>query len=150
MAPLSRGHRALCPRPVQKFVYPRMVRMHQVVEGVDSDLLVDQNGYSAADAKQRRRVVRNDDHGDSEALVQLPDEGVDAARDDRVEVRSRLVEEKYPRIERKRTRQRGTLDHPAGKLRRELDAAFRLQAGQFELHCSDSRLLVRGQIGMLA
>src|SRR6266508_4645578 len=100
MTQLSRGPRTLRPRPVQEFVYPRMVRMHQVVERIDGDLLVDQNSNATANGNQRCDVVGNDDHGNPEALVQLLDERVDAARHERVEVRGRLVQEKYPRIER--------------------------------------------------
>src|SRR5437763_6882518 len=150
MAPPSRGKRALCPRPVQKFAYPRMAGAHQVVNGPDGNLLVDQNGDAAANGEQRREVVRNDHDGNAEAPVQLLDEAVDAARDDRIEIGGRLVEKKHPWIERERARQRSAFDHAAGKLRRRLDTALRSQSRQLELHRRDPLLLVCRQVGVLA
>ena len=47
------------------------------------------------------------------------DQRVDAARGDRVEIGGRLVEKENPRVERERPRERGALDHAAGKLRTE-------------------------------
>src|SRR5207253_2006939 len=133
MAILPRSHRALRPRTVQKFVYPRLVGPHQLGERSDNDLPVDQHGDSAADGKQCREIVGDNDDGDAQALVELLNQRVDTAGGQWIEVGGRLVEEQYPRVERERPCKRRTLDHAAGKLGGQLDATVARQAGKLEL-----------------
>src|SRR6202163_3999731 len=98
MAVLPCGHRALRSRTMQKFVDPRMVGAHQLGECSDGYFLVDQHGDSAADGKERREIVGDDDNGDAQALVELPNQRIDAAGSQRIEVGSRLVEKENARV----------------------------------------------------
>src|SRR6202040_2284354 len=100
MAMLPRGHRALCPRTVQKFVYPRLLGPHQLGERSDNDLPVDHHGDSAADGKECREIVSDDDDGDAQALVEPLNQRIDTAGGQRIEVGGRLVEKQYPWVER--------------------------------------------------
>ena len=58
---------------MKKIVNPRMVGLHQLVRRVDGYIPVDQHGNAAADGKQGREIVRDDDDGNAEDLVELPD-----------------------------------------------------------------------------
>src|SRR6266536_2808003 len=114
MAVCPCGHRALCPRPVKEFVDPRLVGSPQLFQRANPDFLVDEDGETAADRKERCEVMGDDDNGDAKAPVDLRDEGIDAARGEWIEVGGRLVEKEYPRIQRERPGECGTLHHAAG------------------------------------
>src|SRR5918993_829779 len=102
---LARVHRALRPRSVKQVSRPGLPRMHQLVYGIDGDLAVRQNGHAVADAEERREIVAHDDDRNAQALVELHDQIVDAAGGERIEIRGRLVQKKYSRVERERARQ---------------------------------------------
>src|SRR5438477_2230051 len=150
MALLPCSQCAFRPRSVEKLAYPRLVRLHELVQRADGDFPVGQNGDTAADREQRREVMGDDDDGNSQALVQPADQRVDAAGGERIEIRGRLVEKQDAWIERQRPRKCGALDHAAGQLGRKLYRAVGRHAGKLELHRSDSFLLFGREIGMLA
>src|ERR1022692_4973378 len=102
--------RAFRSRTMEQFMYPRLVGLHQLIQRPDGDFLVDKNGDSVADGKERGQIVCNDEDGDPQALVQLEDQRVDAAGGERIEIRGRLIKKKNPRVERERPRQRGTFN----------------------------------------
>ena len=60
------------------------------------------------------------DYGQAETGFQIADQPVERGRRDRVETRSRLVEEQDFRIQRQGARQPGSLAHAARELRRKL------------------------------
>src|SRR5438046_1494992 len=68
---------AFGPRPVKELAYPRLVRLHQLVQRTNRDFLVRQHGDTATDREQRREVMGDDDDGNPQALVQAPDQRVD-------------------------------------------------------------------------
>ena len=86
--------------------------------------------------------MRDDNDGDSEAIVELPDQRVDAACGDRIEIGSRFVEKKNLRVERERPRESGALHHAAGKRGGKLDAGFCRQTGKRQFHRRDLFLLL--------
>ena len=127
-----------------------MVGLHQLVRRVDGYFPVNQHGDAAADGKEGREVVRDDDDGHAEAVVQLPDQRVDAAGGDRVEIGSRFVKKQDLRVERERSRERSAFHHAAGQRGGKLDAGVRRQTGKCEFHRRDLRLLPGRQRRMFA
>src|SRR6266704_2767272 len=116
------GHRALPPGPMKKVVDPRLIGSHELVQRANRDFLVHEDGEAAADGKERREVVGDDDDRDAEAPIQLRDERIDATRGERIEIGGGLVEKENPRIQRERPGKCGAFHHAAGKLGRKLDA----------------------------
>src|SRR6266498_4069064 len=114
MALLPCAQRAFRARPVEELAYPRLVRLHELIQRTDGDFLVGQYGDAATDGEQRRQVMSDDDDGNAQALVQTPDQRIDAAGRERIEIGGRLVEKQNARVERERPRECGTLDHAAG------------------------------------
>src|SRR5258706_728273 len=150
MALLPCGHRALRPRPVEEFAGPRMIRTQELLERIGLHLAVGQDGDPVADGEKRRQVVRHDDDGDAEALVQPADERVDAARGERIEVGGGLVEEEDARIERERPGERRALHHAARKLGGKFGAALGLHSRELEFHRRNPLLLLGAEVGVLA
>ena len=98
---------------------PRLLGLQQVIQRIDGDFSIHQHRNTVADGKQGSEIVGDDDDRDTQALVKLLDQRIDAAGDYRVETGGRFIEKKYPRIQRQCSRQRRTLDHAARKARRE-------------------------------
>src|SRR5262249_55793218 len=67
------------------------------------------------------------------SLLQGQDELIEVTGADRIEAGSRFVEEEDFRIERQSPRERDTLDHAAGKFRREFPVYVRLKPDHFQL-----------------
>src|SRR5437660_5134583 len=107
------GHRALRPGPMKKVVDPRLIGSHELVQRANRDFLVHEDGEAAADGKERREVVGDDDDRDAEARIQLRDERIDATRGARIEIGGGLVEKENPRIQRERP---GSADRKSTRL----------------------------------
>ena len=77
------------------------------------------------DRHRFRLIVRYVDDGKREALLEIADFLAHLPAKPRIEIRQRLVEQKYSRLEHQRARDRDALLLPAGKLRRQA----RVEAG---------------------
>src|SRR5258708_3392041 len=143
-------HRALRAHSMEEVADPWLLRALELAHGPHGDLALGQHRDARADREERGEVVGDDHHGDAEALVQLRDEVVDAARREGVQVGGRLVEEEDARVERERAGEGGALHHAAGELRRKLDRAVRRQPRELDLHRGDALLLLGLELGVFA
>ena len=85
-------------------------------------------------ARKRIDVVRHHEHGQTQALLQVPHQRVELRRGDRIEARGRFVEKQQLGIERQGARQAGPLAHAAGQLRGISSGGIRRQPDHAELH----------------
>src|SRR5260221_9318820 len=100
-------------------------------------------------AERLLHVVRDDDRGGAERVVQLADQAHDDAEGDRIEAGERLVVENQLRIQGNGARQRHAPCHAARELgRREMRCAA--QADRVQLHHHQVVQQLVGQRGMLA
>jgi len=98
-AVLSRLHRALGSALDELLddVVRRALKIGRRAE--EPDLPFVEHDDPGGDAENRVEIVRNDDASDAEAVGQLSDQFVDAARADEVEARGRLIEEHVARLQ---------------------------------------------------
>src|SRR5205814_2967698 len=82
--------------------------------------------------EQQREVVRDEEDGEAEVLLQRLDLLQDLALDDDVERRRRLVEQDQLRVQRKRDRDDHSLAHPPGELVRVGTEARAIDADELE------------------
>src|SRR5262249_37426029 len=92
--------RASRPRAMEECVDPRLVGMHQVREGANRYVAVDQHCNAVAGTEESHQIVRDEDNRNPEALVQSPDKRVDATCGKGIEIGGRLIEKEYAWIER--------------------------------------------------
>ena len=117
--------------------------------GVDDHLAIGEHRHAVADGVQRVQVVRDEEHGQPERLLQGPHQLVECVRADRVQSRGRLVEEQQRRVQCQRARQAGALAHAAGKFGRQLVDRVRRETG--ELHLQQRQFVAQriGQVGVV-
>src|SRR5581483_423049 len=84
----------------------------------ESDPPLVEERHPIGDEEGAREVVRHDDRGEAEALLEVADQVVDLRRGDGVEAGRRLVVEERLRLERERARERRALAHAARELGR--------------------------------
>ena len=113
--------------------HPGILVFQMLRQGTDSYFPVDQHGDAVADREQRVQIVRDEEHGQPEAGLQIADQPVELGSGDRIEAGGRLVEKQDLGIERQRPREPGPLAHSARQLRRELLGGPFGQADQRDL-----------------
>ena len=146
---LLRRDRGTAAGPLEIFLDPRVIERDQFVDRADrDDLLVGQHRDPVADRIQRIEIMRDQEHRQPERLLQRLGKIVERRRTDRVEPRSRLVEEQQFGIERQRTGETGTLLHAARQLGGKLVRGVRRQAGHHHLVRRDLREQRGRQVGV--
>src|SRR6187402_230068 len=88
--------------------------------------------YAVGDVAHHREIVRDEQIGELEALLQLDQQVDDLRLDVHVERGDRLVGDDEFRLERERARNRDALALPAGKLVRVADRHFRIEPDRAE------------------
>ena len=89
-----RGQRGATARPVEIFLYPGMVELHQVGHGIDRDhLVVRQHSHPVADLVQRIEIVGDEEHGQAQRLLEALGQLVERGCPDGVEAGGGLVQE---------------------------------------------------------
>src|SRR3990172_7509114 len=115
----------------------------------DFDPLVDKHGDTVADRPEAVQIVRHQENGQPQALLQAADHLVEFGGPDRVEPRGRLVEEQDLRVQGERARDARPLAHPTGQLRRVLGRGVGRQADHLDLQPGKLRDQPRRQVRML-
>ena len=94
---------------------PWVIGMKQFAHRADrNDFAVGKRGDAIANGIQAGEIVCHHEDGQSECLLECPDQIIEVPRRDWVQSRCRLVEKHDGRVERERARQRNALGHSAG------------------------------------
>src|SRR5690625_3585975 len=96
--------------------YPGMGIVHELLDGADADLLIDEDGHPVATGIKGIHVVRHHQDCQTKGSLQLAHEAVEARRTDRIQPCRRLIQKKDVGIQGQRTRQSGALAHSARQL----------------------------------
>jgi hypothetical protein len=98
--------------------------LHDSFKRIDNDFFIDQHGDAIAGGHDSVQVVGNHHYREVQAFLQVAHEMIERRRRNRIESRSRLIQEQNRRIEHQRARQSCALDHAAGQLRRQFGAGI--------------------------
>ncbi len=90
------------------------------------------NGHVVGDLQQERQVVRDEDHGEAEAIAEVGDLSENLALDHHIEGRRRLIHDDELWIESQRDGNDGTLPHAATQLVRKAMQTIGRDAHQTE------------------
>ena len=109
---------------------------------------VGQHRHPVANRVERIEIVGDEEHRQSQGVLQFLGQPIELVRPDRVQPGSRFIEEQQFGIERERTGKAGALLHPARKLGRVFVRCFLRQARQKHLVARDLAAQLRRKLGV--